>query len=110
VSILKDKDYDHILDILRSVLSPVILFGIESERTWDLASLALRHQDLPFCASLQTAFASELSTARKDEPWAICGSVAAVGYALQTMKLSPKEMSLASIISGDWSSHTPYKS
>ncbi|RZA21450.1 MAG: hypothetical protein EOP10_16760, partial [Proteobacteria bacterium] len=39
VSILKDKDYDHILDILRSVLSPVILFGIESERTWDLASL-----------------------------------------------------------------------
>jgi dihydrofolate synthase/folylpolyglutamate synthase len=105
VSILKDKDCDHILDILRSVLSPVILFGIESERAWNKARLALRHQTLPFHPSLQDAIASDISVARRDEPWVICGSVAAVGHALKTMKVSPKEMSLASIISGNWPSH-----
>lgn len=103
VSILKDKDCDNILDILRSVLSPVILFGIESDRTWGKASLASRHQDLPFFGSLEAAFASDLSKAKQGEPWAICGSVAAVGHALTTMKVSPKDLSLASIISGDWS-------
>ncbi len=104
VSILKDKDYDTILDILRSVLHPVILFAIESERSWDLASLAIRHRDLPFFASLDEAWQSSAqATSSSTEPWAICGSVAAVGYALKRMKVSPKELSLASIISGDWS-------
>lgn len=106
VSILKDKESAKILDILRSVLSPVILFGIDSDRSWDLASLALRHRDLPFYASLEAAFASESFRTKMDEPWAVCGSVAAVGHALKTMKVSPKELSLASIISGDWSFHT----
>lgn len=103
VSILRDKECDNILDILRSVLSPVILFGIESERTWDKASLAARHQELPFYPSLEAALTSELSLSRQDEPWALCGSVAAVGHALKTMKVSSKELTLASIISGDWS-------
>ncbi|RYZ53493.1 MAG: hypothetical protein EOP07_17715 [Proteobacteria bacterium] len=107
VSILKDKDHDTILDILRSVLHPVILFGIENERSWDLSNLAARHSDLKFYASLEEA--QQASAQRADqlsEPWAICGSVAAVGYALKLMKVSPKELSLASIISGDWSPYT----
>ncbi|MBC7659031.1 MAG: hypothetical protein H7249_04920 [Chitinophagaceae bacterium] len=108
VSILKDKDCDTILDILRSVLHPVILFGIENERSWDLSSLAKRHRDLPFFASLDEAWSKTVPPGQMSEPWAICGSVAAVGSALNQMKVSPKELSLASIISGDWSP-TPHK-
>ncbi len=102
VSILKDKECDAILDILRSVLHPVILFGIANERSWNIATLAARHRDLPFYETLDAALAAT-PQALKKEPWALCGSVAAVGEALQRMKVSPKELTLASIINGDWS-------
>lgn len=103
VSILKDKDFDVILDVLRSVLHPVILFGIEHERSWQPELLAARHRDLPFHRGFDDAW----NALGSENTLAICGSVLVVGQALNRMAVSPKELSLARIFGGDWSPSSP---
>jgi dihydrofolate synthase/folylpolyglutamate synthase len=104
VCILKDKDMNRILDVLRSRLHPVILFGIEHERAWQPELLDARHRDLPFYTSFQEAFQEALVRWNPaDAPWAICGSVLAVGQILQHFDSAPKNgISLERCLSGDW--------
>lgn len=99
VSILRDKDFDVILDVLRSVLHPVILFGIEHERSWQPEQLAVRHRDLPFHQHFEDAW----NALGSENTVAICGSVLVVGQTLKRMAVKPKELSLARIFGGDWS-------
>ncbi len=104
VCILKDKDMNRILDVLRSRLHPVILFGIEHERAWQPELLEARHRDLPFYASFQEAWNEALVRWNPNEaPWAVCGSVLAVGRILQHFDSAPKDgISLERCLSGDW--------
>jgi dihydrofolate synthase/folylpolyglutamate synthase len=104
VCILKDKEMNRILDVLRSRLHPVILFGIEHERAWQPELLDVRHRDLPFYTSFQEAFQEALVRWNPaDAPWAICGSVLAVGQILQHFDSAPKNgISLERCLSGDW--------
>ncbi|HYX33121.1 MAG TPA: hypothetical protein VE954_08385 [Oligoflexus sp.] len=104
VCILKDKDMNRILDVLRSRLHPVILFGIEHERAWQPELLDARHRDLPFFSNFTEAWNAALVRWNPaDAPWAVCGSVLAVGRILQHFDSAPKDgISLERCLSGDW--------
>jgi dihydrofolate synthase/folylpolyglutamate synthase len=101
VSILRDKDLNAILDALRSAFHPVILFGIEHERGWDPSMLEPRHQDLVFYGRFAEAWAA-MREQKPGQPWAVCGSVAAVGQVLEWLDVFPKDMHVARVIQGDW--------
>lgn len=104
VSILKDKEMDRILDVLRSRLHPVILFGIDHERAWQPELLSPRHRDLPFYGSFEEAW-QQLQGKRPcaSGPVAVCGSVLVVGRVLQHFESAPKDgISLERILCGDW--------
>jgi dihydrofolate synthase/folylpolyglutamate synthase len=104
VCILKDKDMNRILDVLRSRLHPVILFGIEHERAWLPELLDARHRDLPFYANFAESWNAALAQWNPTEaPWAVCGSVLAVGRILQHFDSAPKDgISLERCLCGDW--------
>ncbi|MCX6128735.1 MAG: hypothetical protein NTX25_06675 [Proteobacteria bacterium] len=104
VSILQDKDRDGILDCLRSKFDPVILFGIDHERAWQAEHLAERHQDLPFFKDFASAWQFALQSWEPGlQPWAICGSVLAVGRVLQYFGCAPQDgIRLERILCGDW--------
>lgn len=104
VSVLRDKDFNAILDTLRSELHPVILFGIDHQRSWDPTLLAARHQDLAFYPNLAAAWEA-MQAAQAGKPqhtWALCGSVLAVGKALEWLEVSPKDVKVARVVGGDW--------
>jgi dihydrofolate synthase/folylpolyglutamate synthase len=101
VSILRDKDLNAILDALRSAFHPVILFGIEHERGWNPSMLEPRHQDLRFYDCFAEAWAA-MRQREPGKPWAVCGSVAAVGQVLEWLDVLPKDMHVARVIQGDW--------
>lgn len=91
VSILGDKAYDEVLDILREVLDPVLLFANGSERSWTAAGLAPRHRHLAFLPNFAAAFAAlppEIG-ATAGRPTVVTGSVYAVGEALEALRVSP---------------------
>ncbi len=101
VSVLRDKDFDVILDELKAHLGPIVLYQVASERTWSREQLAARHQDLPFYASLEEAWQA-LREKAEPGPWVICGSVFAIGQVLRFLGLSLKEMHVARVLDGDW--------
>jgi dihydrofolate synthase/folylpolyglutamate synthase len=84
VSILSDKDFDKILDILQTVLEPIVLFGCNSPRSWRRENLADHHKSLEFVSDFTSAWRrmSELNPLPQ-EPVVICGSVAGIGDVLQ---------------------------
>ncbi len=104
VSILKDKEMDRILDVLRSRLHPVILFGIDHERAWQPELLSPRHRALPFYGSFEEAWQQLLGMRQPtDGPVAVCGSVLVVGRVLQHFESAPKDgISIGRILCGDW--------
>lgn len=89
VSILADKKCDDVLDVLRTALGPILLFPLNTERTWSKASLAPRHHDLPWAASFSEAFAQQRAFAAAEHPLVICGSVSGVGEVLRHFGLEP---------------------
>lgn len=91
VSVLGDKDMDRILDDLKGILHPLMLFKIDDERTFDTSKLAARHRDLPVAESFSAALAG--TGARREKvkgPLVICGSVMAVGKVLDHYGITPK--------------------
>lgn len=76
VSMMKDKDTTGIVDILQGVLSPLMLFRNENER-----SVAC---DFNFDAIWRHA--RERFPVRADAPWVVCGSVMAVGEVLAYLR------------------------
>lgn len=105
VSVLRDKDYNSILDILKERFQPLYLFGLDHARGWQRETLASRHQHLPFYLNFQEAWEAlhaEEGALHRERPWAVCGSVLAVGQVLETLDLSPKDMHVARVIGGDW--------
>lgn len=91
VSILKDKDLNGMLDILRSFLNPLVLFKVDNERTLCREDLEERHRDLPLVSSFEEAWHRMVSFSRPSqaEPLVICGSVFAVGQVLNSWGIQP---------------------
>ncbi len=90
VSVLKDKQHGEILDILRNVCSPIILFPNNSERSWGREDLAERHRDLIFASDFQDAV-HQLNSKGADKvtakPLVVCGSVHVMGQVLREVSL-----------------------
>lgn len=79
VSIFADKDVAEMLDLLRSIFSPVVLFRIKNERSFLREELPLRHQSQSFHSSFEDAWKACKDVWPMDVPWVVCGSLAAVG-------------------------------
>jgi dihydrofolate synthase/folylpolyglutamate synthase len=83
VSILRDKHVNEMLDQLRSVVGPLVLFEIDDPRTWTKKDLADRHQDLPCFETFLKAWRyAHKMWHNPSLPWLICGSVLVVGRVL----------------------------
>lgn len=79
VSILSDKDVDGILDVLRSILSPIVLFQGKNMRSFNRLRVGQRHRDLYFFEDFSDAFSASVAQWQNHRPWIVCGSVATVG-------------------------------
>lgn len=80
ISILSDKDASGIWNALKGRISDVIRFRINSERSWLGTSQEVPG---PMASNFEEAFGWALQNqawlSREQQPWLICGSVAAVG-------------------------------
>ncbi len=85
VSILADKDFDAVLDVLRTALAPVHLFPLDGERSWSRGLLAARHADLPWFDTLAGAW--DAAAAAPTVPLVACGSVHGLGQVLRFLGL-----------------------
>lgn len=87
VSVLRDKKHADILDVLRTVCSPVVLFANQSERSWQQCDVAEHHRDLVFAADFEQAVAEvERAGASNgpESPLVVCGSVHLMGQVLSS--------------------------
>lgn len=85
VSVLRDKKHGDILDVLRTVLNPIVLFPSQSERSWQRDDVAERHRDLVFADSFEQAVAKQEQLGLKNgpgSPLVVCGSVHLMGQVL----------------------------
>jgi dihydrofolate synthase/folylpolyglutamate synthase len=103
ISILRDKPVNEMLDLMRRFLNPIVLFKIENDRSFCREDLAPRHRDLPLYESLEEACRAAWADQRADEarPWVLCGSVAAVGFAMRFLGAYTSEISLGDLLRGD---------
>lgn len=103
VSILKDKDLNEMLDVLKGILDPIMLFRIDSERTLRVSDLAPRHRDLKIFDSFSDLW-EEMGKFKEFQsmPHVICGSVMAVGKVFEYFSEYPKTIETESILEERW--------
>jgi dihydrofolate synthase/folylpolyglutamate synthase len=89
VSILGDKDIGGILDVLRTVLNPLLVFASSSERSWNHEMIPERHRDLAFFSDFLRAWEVLDQGQPEDRPWVITGSVHAIGDVFQVLSIDP---------------------
>ncbi|MFW7377565.1 MAG: bifunctional folylpolyglutamate synthase/dihydrofolate synthase [Oligoflexus sp.] len=90
VSILADKKIDEMLDQLRKICGPILLFTIDDPRAMRQELLAERHHDLPYFESFAKAWQHALKVWHNQQaPWLVCGSVLAVGQILHVFDIQP---------------------
>lgn len=107
VSILKDKEVNPILDILKGFLDPIVLFRIDSERTIHHEDLEDRHQDLSLYDSLPEAWDSIQKMGIDDKiPLVVCGSVLAMGEVIEYFSVFPETLNAQATLVGDWDMDT----
>jgi dihydrofolate synthase/folylpolyglutamate synthase len=108
VTILRDKNFDEMFDILKGILDPLVVFTIDNDRSLRPEDLHVRHSDLVMCSSFMNAVhhlqAQLENSGRSDgEPWVVCGSVLAVGKVLEYFEVNPLDLTLDRVVLGDWS-------
>lgn len=79
ISILSDKDINPMLDLLRGIFSPIVLFKIDNIRSFGIDDLAERHKYIEIFESFSAAWRCSIVSWDTKKPWVVCGSVAAVG-------------------------------
>ncbi len=89
VSILADKDINAILDLLRAVLDPIVLFRSEGERAMSYSQLEARHRDLIQSEDFASALSALDGITDKGEEAVVCGSLLAVGQVLSKYEVLP---------------------
>ncbi len=94
VSILRDKDIGGILDVLSRKLHPIVLFKITNDRGLNREAIPSGYRDLlpladDFAGAVGMMRDTLAATNSMDEfPWAVCGSVMAVGEVLGRIKVA----------------------
>ncbi|NBQ54012.1 MAG: hypothetical protein EBU49_10585, partial [Proteobacteria bacterium] len=94
VSILRDKDIGGILDVLSRKLHPIVLFKITNDRGLNREAIPSGYRELlPLAGDFAEAVGmmqdSLAATNSMDKvPWAVCGSVMAVGEVLGRIKVA----------------------
>ncbi len=83
ICILADKDINPMLDLLRGIFAPIVLFKIKHERSFDTDDLAAQHSHLEVHDSFEDAWRKVISSWDHSVPWVVCGSVAAVGEVIE---------------------------
>lgn len=102
VSILRDKNFDDMLDMAREIFQDrLILFGIDHQRSLQSSVLAERHRRIPFYDTFEAAW-DALPPSSTHEPLVICGSVIAVGKVLQQFEADPKAFSIEQVLASTW--------
>jgi dihydrofolate synthase / folylpolyglutamate synthase len=87
VSILKDKDWQQMLTIFKGFFSPLVLFRVDSERTWTAQDVPRLEECIGFFDSFEEAWNGLHSSGEKRrEPYVICGSIAAMGEVFEFLK------------------------
>jgi dihydrofolate synthase/folylpolyglutamate synthase len=89
VSILGDKDIGGILDVLRPVLHPLLVFASSSERSLNQEMVPSQHRDLAFFSDFSRAWQVLDQGQPDDRPWVITGSVHAIGDVFQVLSIDP---------------------
>lgn len=92
VSILKDKNINGMLDILRGILDPLVLFKLDHERTLTRDDLEERHRQLPLMDTFDDAWKFVVNrplAVGPSRPILVCGSVLAVGQVLEQWGVQP---------------------
>ena len=91
VSILDDKDQGAILDVLRSFLSPIVLFKVDDERCTLNPKSIKGHEDLEVYPCFQRAYeALRRKGPNATGPVVVCGSVLAVGRVFEEFTFLPE--------------------
>ena len=88
ISILADKDMNGMLDLLKSVLEPIFLFKLESDRTFEESDIAERHRCLHVYKNFAEAW-TEYSLQEKNltAPLVVGGSFLAVSQAMSVLEV-----------------------
>ncbi len=107
VSILADKDVNGILDLLKGILHPIVLFKSNNVRTLQPSMLAGRHHDLKVHESFKAAWSEAVAhwPPTSDKPWVVCGSVRAVGEVIDFFSAYPNAKANANHPGGDLPLH-----
>ncbi len=101
ISILADKDFAPMLDVLQGILDPVVLFRINHERSWQQRQLGQTHQQLPFFGDFATAWRFATTTWRhQPQPWIICGSILALAEVMAYFAIQPGSASFGEPLFG----------
>ena len=88
ISILADKDMNGMLDLLREVLDPIVLFQVRDRRGFQVEQIAARHKDTRIYSDFQTAWDDvSVRWSSHATPWVIGGSVLAIGEVLSFLQL-----------------------
>ncbi len=103
VSILNDKDYGTMLDMMQNFFTDMIFFGIDSERAVEPKNLDRRHQHIKYAKNFAAAFDLGKSMwLDLPQPWVICGSVLAVGKVFESIEKDPLQFTYNDILRGQW--------
>jgi folylpolyglutamate synthase/dihydropteroate synthase len=83
VSILRDKQVNEMLDLLRAEIPELLLFQVANERSITMQDLAPRHRDLLLFPSFLALRDGLLQCPGDLRPAVICGSIYALGEVLR---------------------------
>lgn len=102
VSILKDKDIEGMLNLLREVLDPLVLFEVNNKRSIKKQYLQGSNSVLPLYTSFRLAWSEQQNKVNDSTlPVAICGSFYAIGEVFDFFHAYYKEKKLVKDLSGN---------
>ena len=102
VSILSDKEINPMLDILKGILAPLVVFKVNHDRSMKAEDLHPRHGDVPYFASFAAAVRYLADKVQDDAPWVVCGSVLAIGTVLEENDLQLDGLAIDRVVGGEW--------
>ncbi|MEZ4743932.1 MAG: Mur ligase family protein [Bdellovibrionota bacterium] len=108
VSIAKDKEVVKLLQHLRSVLDPIVVFKMDNDRSLTREQISPLAENMHYADSFSAAwrFATEHFDVFQT-PWVVCGSFFAVGEVLNYFDAFPKKPQMQTALLGSFTSEYP---